>query len=202
MARVTVAFVQKSYIQLAQPYLMESTLEAQTLSDKRATDTWGIHSLLQRRNQDKTPYGTPFGCILRATAEGGLKPRKDHPNLVDAGNPAFTDAMARGNPKLAGSIQDKYRFALNLSRNWQDDSGENKGPYSEFPFRYALANYLWWHCKPNDVIVAVSPDPVFALTALYAKMKVMAFSVSDPKEDRLYEGIKSMAYLCHANQDK
>ena len=202
MARVTVAFVERAYVVLAQPYMIDSTLEAHTLSDKRATDTWGIHSLLQSRNQSGTPYGTPFGCILRATAEGGLKPRKDPPTLADAGSDAFTRAMAKGNPKLAGSIQDKYRFALNLSRYWQDDTGENKGLYSEFPLRYALANYLWWHCKPHDVIVTVSPDPVFVLTAVYSKMRILALSTTAPEEDRLYEGMKSMAYLCHENQNK
>lgn len=202
MAEVTVAFVEKSYVRLAQPYLMESTLEAQTLSDKRATDTWGIHSLLQERNRNGTPYGTPFGVILRATVENGLKPRKDRVSLADAGNKAFTDAMAKENPKLAGSIQDKYRFALNLSRNWQDDTGENQGLYSQFPFRYALTNYLWWHCIRQDFIVVVSPDPLLALTAVYSKMRVMALTVEDPEYNRMYEGMKSMAYLCHPNQDK
>ena len=50
MARVTVAFVERAYVMLARPYLMEATLEAYTLSDKRASDTWGIHSLLRERD--------------------------------------------------------------------------------------------------------------------------------------------------------
>ena len=202
MSSVTGTFVRCEYTELTQPYIMESTLEARTLSDKRPTDTWGVHSLLQCRSEDNTPYGTPFGVILRATAKDGLKPRRDHGGLSNASSTVFCDKMESQNPKLAGSIRDKYRFAINLSRYWQDESGDEKGDFKDFPYRYALANYLWWHCKPNDVIVAVSPQPLFALTAVFSSMKVLALTVFTPEEHRLYEGLKSMAYLCHEKQNK
>ena len=107
-----------SYSQISLPYVMKTTLSAHTLSNQRATEVYNKHPMLEEREQQGVPYGTPFGVILRASTSDGRPPRRDRTSLHGDAK-SFQDTMDSECPRLFGSLPDKHEFSIDVSRYWQ-----------------------------------------------------------------------------------
>ena len=150
-------------------YVVDCPLLAYTLGDKRATDKWGLHPILQSRLREGVPMCTPFALIVTGRKTGG-----DRPDDVPAGCDDFKNfhrEQLHNNPCPAFCERSKYKFSMNLSRYWQENP---EAPMcKEYPFAFAYANFFWWHLQPGDLVVIMSGCPMLALVAKYCGLKVL-----------------------------
>jgi len=169
------------------PYVMDCSLEGYTLSDKRASDKWGLHHKINDLIKEGVPISTPFAMIVTGRQQTGHKPHNDRTahtlhNLRDATNPA-----------PAFCKRDKYHFSINMSRDWQE--APDAPMCQEFPYSYAYANFLWWHTRPEDLVVIVNEDVLLPLVASYMSVNLLVLTNMKAKADQLDKGLKSLQVL-------
>lgn len=194
---VNCRLVDAGYGRISLPYVMTTTLESHTLSNQGAGDVYGKHPLILDREEGDVPYKTPFGIIIRAAPDhGGNAPRKD-PTSLKRGGKQFARTMANTCPRLAGSIPDKDRFTIDLSKDWQV---EDSDPVCKsYPFPFAFASWIWWNTHPQDIVVVTADDPTFALAGVFHGLRVLALDSTDgggPSGD-MERGLKTCSYMAH-----
>jgi hypothetical protein len=171
---------------------MKTTLSAHTLSNQRATEVYNKHPMLEEREQQGVPYGTPFGVILRASTSDGRPPRKDRTSLLGDAK-SFQDTMDSECPRLFGSLPDKHEFSIDVSRYWQIQDAT--AACKKYPTAHALSNWIWWNLRQDDLVVVCTEDPTFALVGIFGRVRVLAID-SEP-EEALKRGMQTMSYLRH-----
>ena len=93
----------------------------------------------------------------------------------NAGRNAFRQHRDRDVPFIKDHTvtREPYHFALNLSTSL---------PHAgEFPLEFGIANYLYWHSRPTDIVLVLNDDlDLFGTTALYCERRVVMAPVWPP----------------------
>ena len=166
------------------PYVMDCTLTGYTLSDKRGTDKWGLHPKINELRQDGVPISTPFALIITGRQPTALKPHADRAPAT------LHDDRDATNPVPVFSTRDKFHFSINLSRHWQVTPGAPM--CQDYPYSYAYANFLWWHTRPEDLVVIVSEDILLPLVASYMGVHLLALASTKTVMDQLDKGLRCL----------
>ena len=176
-------------------YVIDCPLEAYTLGDKRVTDTWGRHSLLDAALKEGVPVSTPFALIITARPKKGVQPHPDHKLET------IEELRSAYNPCPVHCTRDKHHFSMNVSRYWQEDT---QAPMcQEYPFSYALANFFWWHTRPNDLMVFIGDSQSVPLIAKFTGLNVIALLRDDDKSAKILDkALKDMHVLNAPDNDR
>jgi hypothetical protein len=172
-------------------YTMGCTLEGYTMDDKKASDTWDLHPMLRTREAEGVPPFAPFGHIITAASR---KP----PDYTCPPN-EVKDRRAKENPCPLHTERTKYSFAMNLSKHWQEDI--DAPMCQEYPYSFAIANYLWWHLQKGSLLVTLGKDAMLPLVGCYMGMDVIALDENIPDSTKnLSNALHSMKYMANEQQ--
>jgi len=167
------------------PYVMDCSLEASTLSDRRASDRWALHPILAQQQREEVPTSTPFALIVTGRRADN-KPHSDRPlHSLHAEREA-------SNPAPDFCTRDKFHFDINLSRYWQEST--DAPMCKEYPYSYGFANFLWWHTRPEDIVVTISNEFLLPLVASYMSVHTIGLAPSKAAASRLDKGLRSLYF--------
>jgi hypothetical protein len=174
-------------------YTMGCSSEGYTLEDKKASDSWDIHPLLRTRDSEGVTPFSPFAFILTAAQ---IRPPFNgcSPDEVQA-------RIATENPCPSHCERTKYSFSMNLSKHWQADI--DAPVCQEFPYSYAIANFLWWHQEQGGLLVTMGDTMMVPLVGCFMSMDVMA--LQEKLEGSIIPALNamiSMKYLAHPAQNR
>ena len=141
MASAYISLDKHTYSRNDPTYVMETTLEAYTLADKRHTDTWEIHKTLTAATAEGTPMCAPAAYVITGRLGETNAPAAEY-KFCD-----IEDLRERGNPCPSFCVRDKYHFALNMSKHWQVNPDAQI--CQEYPIHLGLTNFFWWHTRPG-----------------------------------------------------